>query len=155
MDIPVSKTKRRITSPSLKLSLLIGGLLIAVFFSHRYIKVAVPTVNQTDVWISQVKQGEFIREIRGVGVLVPSEIRWIAAASAGRVERVLVKPWAYITQDTVIAELSNPELVSKLQQAKWELDAAEANLIALEAQLQEQSLEQELYVKKKKMPGID
>ncbi|TQV71078.1 HlyD family efflux transporter periplasmic adaptor subunit [Aliikangiella marina] len=151
MDIPVVKTKKRIVTPSLKKGLLIGGLLIAVLFSTRFLDVAVPTVNQTDVWISQVKQGEFVREVRGVGVLVPSEIRWIAAASAGRVERILVKPGAYVTNDTVIAELSNPELVSQLQQAIWELDAAEANLLALEAQLQEQTLEQELYVTQAKM----
>lgn len=151
MDIPVSKTKKAIFAPSLKIALLIAGLLVAAFFSTRFLNVAVPTVNQTDLWISQVKQGEFIREVRGVGVLVPSEIRWIAAASAGRVERILVKPGAYVTKDTIIAELSNPELVSQLQQAQWELDAAEANLLALEAQLQEQTLEQELYITQAKM----
>jgi HlyD family secretion protein len=151
MDIPVSKTKKRFSSSSLRMGIAISVLLVAAFLSTRFLDAAVPTVNQTDVWISTVKQGEFTRKVRGVGVLVPSEIRWIAAASAGRVERVLVKPGAIVTKDTVIAELSNPELVSQLQQAEWELDAAEANLLALEAQLQEQTLEQELYVTQAKM----
>ena len=151
MDIPVSNNKKRLAKPSWRIGVLIAGLLTIAILSSEFLIAAMPTVKQQDVWISTVKQGEFIREVRGIGILVPSEIRWIAAASAGRVESVPVKPGAYVKKDTVIAELSNPELVSQLQQAKWELDAAQANLLALQAQLQEQTLQQELYVTQAKM----
>ncbi len=151
MDIPVKKQRISIANPYVKWALIAVCLCTLAFLSVRFLKAAAPSVKQQDVWISSVKQGSFTREVRGVGVLVPSEIRWIAANSPGRVERVLVKPGAMVSKDTVIAELSNPDLQSLLQQAKWELDAAEANLLALNAQLQEQTLEQELLVTQAKM----
>jgi HlyD family secretion protein len=151
VDIPVKKQRISIANPYVKWALIAVCLCTLAFLSVRFLKAAAPSVKQQDVWISSVKQGSFTREVRGVGVLVPSEIRWIAANSPGRVERVLVKPGAMVSKDTVIAELSNPDLQSLLQQAKWELDAAEANLLALNAQLQEQTLEQELLVTQAKM----
>jgi HlyD family secretion protein len=151
VDIPIKKQRISIANPYVKWALIAVCLCTLAFLSVRFLKAAAPSVKQQDVWISSVKQGSFTREVRGVGVLVPSEIRWIAANSPGRVERVLVKPGAMVSKDTVIAELSNPDLQSLLQQAKWELDAAEANLLALNAQLQEQTLEQELLVTQAKM----
>jgi len=127
------------------------ALLLTAFVSASYFDNAAPTVSESDLWISEVEKGEFIRQVRGVGVLAPSEIRWIAANSPGRVERLLVKPGALVNENTVIAELSNPQLRSQLEQARWELDAAEANLLALKAQIQEQSLEQELLITQARM----
>lgn len=151
MDIPVTKKASKLIN-SKTLGLLIFSCLVAsAVFASQWFSAALPTVNQADVWISEVKKGEFTRKVRGVGVLVPAEIRWIAANSAGRVERLLVKPGAMVTTDTIIAELSNPELLSQLQQSRWELDAAEANLLALNAQLQEQTLEQKLLVTQAEM----
>ena len=151
MDIHVPKASKKISK--LSGSTIIGSALLCILAIAAYVLLepAIPSVKQSDVWISEVRQGEFTRKVRGVGVLVPSEIRWIAAASAGRVERLLVKPGAVVTPNTVIAELSNPELSSQLERAKWELDAAQANLLALEAQMQEQTLEQELTVTQAEM----
>lgn len=151
MDIPVNnQATKKGTKQHITIALGVA-LLCATVASLYLFDSALPSVNQQDVWVSEVQQGNFIREVRGVGVLVPSEIRWIAAISPGRVERVLVKPGAQVTTNTVIAELSNPDLVSQMQQARWELDAAEANLLALKAQLEEQTLEQELLVTQAKM----
>ena len=151
MDIPVKKSTAFKVKRKWSVLLAMVSLIVAAILSRQFLVSAAPSVNQADIWISDVKQGNFVREVRGVGVLVPSEIRWIAAASAGRVERILVKPGALVRKDTVIAELSNPELASQLQQAQWELDAAKANMLALIAQMQEQTLEQELYVSKAMM----
>lgn len=151
MDVPVNQTKRHFKKPKVKLGAVVLVLIALAFLSSRYLQSAAPTVNQSDIWISSVKQGDFTRKVRGVGVLAPSQIRWIAANSAGRVERVLVKPGALVTTETVIAELSNPDLRNRLQQARWELDAAEANLLALEAQFEEEALEQELRVTQARM----
>ncbi len=126
-------------------------LITTVFAAYAFLKPALPSVDESELWISEVQQGEFTRQVRGVGVLAPSEIRWIAANTAGRVESVLVKPGAVVEKDTVLAQLSNPLLIGELQRARWELDTAEANLLALKAQLQEQTLEQKLQIMQARM----
>jgi HlyD family secretion protein len=151
MDIPVTNANNGSRKRLIRNLVIVLALLSFAWLSVFLIEPAVPSINHKDVWISEVKQGNFTRKVRGVGVLVPSEIRWIAATTPGRVERVLVKPGAEVSRETVIAELSNPELLSQRAQAQWELDAAEANFLALKAQLQEQTLEQELLVTQAKM----
>lgn len=102
---------------------------------------ASPTVPRSSVWTDTVKEGEFIREVRGPGTLVPREIRWIPAASAGRVERIFVKPGARVDEDTVLAELSNPELLQQADEARWQAEAAAADWRSLEAELDRQLLD--------------
>lgn len=150
MDVPIERPNSVLQLPAVKATLVVL-LLIAVSVAAHSLQPAAPSVKQADLWLSEVQQGLFTRSVRGVGVLAPSEIRWIAAVSAGRVERVLIKPGAEVNQDTVIAELSNPELLRELEAAKWELDAARANLLALDAQLQELELEQELAITQARM----
>lgn len=146
MDIPITRAKTR--NPFSRHPVLAGlaSLLMVAMCSAYVLEPALPRVNEDKLWISEVQRGPFTRKVRGVGVLVPSEVRWIAATTAGRVERILVKPGASVKPDTVIAELSNPELVNELERASWELDGAESNLLALEAELQEETLEHELRV---------
>ena len=75
---------------------------------------ALPTVPRGSTWIDLVERGAFTREVRGPGSLVPRVIRWIPATSGGRVERILAKPGAGVEPDTVLVEMSNPELVQRL-----------------------------------------
>ncbi len=72
---------------------------------------------------------------RGNGTLVPEEIRWIPTVNAGRVEQILVLPGARVKADTVLVELSNPEVEQKAFDAQWELQAAEAELTNLRVRL--------------------
>ena len=102
---------------------------------------ASPAVARNAVWTDTVREGEFVREVRGPGTLVPKEIRWIPAASAGRVERILVKPGARVDEDTVLVELSNPELVQQADEARWQSEAAAADWRSLEAELDRQLLD--------------
>lgn len=102
---------------------------------------ATPTVARNSVWTDTVRSGEFVLEVRGPGSLVPKEIRWIPAASAGRVERILVKPGARVEADTVLVELSNPELVQAADEARWQAQAAEAEWQSLQAELDRQLLD--------------
>jgi HlyD family secretion protein len=102
---------------------------------------ATPTVARNSVWTDTVRSGEFVLEVRGPGSLVPKEIRWIPAASAGRVERILVKPGARVEADTVLVELSNPELVQAADEARWQAEAAEAEWQSLQAELDRQLLD--------------
>jgi len=96
---------------------------------------AAPSVERASVWLDTVKRGEMLRQVRGTGSLVPEVIWWIPAATAGRVERILVLPGAVVQADTVLLELSNAELELEAVNAEWQLKSAEAELAALEVNL--------------------
>src|SRR3712207_3131857 len=93
--------------------LLIGGVILLVVVRTTValgrLKPAAPTVEGGTLWIDAVKRGTMLRQVRGVGVLVPDEIRWITSLTDGRVERVLVQPGTAVDADTVLVELSNPQ----------------------------------------------
>ena len=104
---------------------------------------AAPTVERATVWTDVVRQGEMVRQVRGTGTLVPEEIRWIPATTEGIVERILVLPGAEVTPNTVLVELSNPELELRAIEAAFQLAGAEAELTNLRVQLQSQLLTQQ------------
>src|SRR5688572_16562523 len=87
---------------------LAAVLLITLGLSR--LAPAAPQVEKSSVWVDIVKRGPMLRQTRGLGTLVPEEIRWIPATTEGRLERILVHPGATVTPSTVIMELSNPEL---------------------------------------------
>jgi HlyD family secretion protein len=103
---------------------------------------AAPSVDRASVWLDTVKRGEMLREVRGPGTLVPKEIRWIAAETNVRVERILVKPGAIVKADTVILELSNPEVDDQRLTAESQVAAARADLTAKRVGLESQVLDQ-------------
>src|SRR5438132_1168009 len=74
------------------------------------LKPAAPSVERATVWIDTVKRGPLLREVRGLGTLVPEDIRWIPATTQGRVERILLHPGTAVKAESVILELSNPQL---------------------------------------------
>ena len=84
-----------------------------------------------------------VREVRGMGTLVPEEIRWIAAGTDARVERLVVFPGAVVQPDTLLLVLSNPELSQSALDADAAVTAAQARLVNLRAQLEGQSLERQ------------
>jgi HlyD family secretion protein len=84
-----------------------------------------------------------VRQVRGLGTLVPQEIRWIAANTEGRVEKIVIRPGAHVEPDTIILELSSPELEQSARDAEMKAKAAEAEMTTLRATLQRQVLEQE------------
>jgi HlyD family secretion protein len=84
-----------------------------------------------------------VRQVRGMGTLVPEEIRWIPAATDGRVERVVVQPGTRVEADTVLVELSNPEVELRAIEAESQLRAALAAYNDLRVRLQSQRLDQE------------
>jgi len=120
---------------------LIGVLLITLGLSR--LKPAAPTVERSTVWIDTVKRGPMTREVRGLGTLVPEEIRWIPAVTEGRVERRVIEPGAVVKADSVILELSNPDVELAALEAESQLRAAEASLTELRVRLESQRLDQE------------
>ena len=107
------------------------------------LKPAAPTVDRAVVWIDTVKRGPMLRQVRGSGTLVPEDIRWIPARSQGRVERIVLRPGATVTPDTIILELSNPELTQSVQEAQLGYQSAQAALANRKAELQSALLSQE------------
>ncbi|HYC70450.1 MAG TPA: efflux RND transporter periplasmic adaptor subunit [Opitutaceae bacterium] len=123
---------------------LVGGLaLVGITVALSRLKPAAPTVERNLVWIDTVKRGPMVRQVRGLGTLVPEEIRWIAARTQGRVERIILRPGAQVTPDSVILELSNPNVVEAFSGAESELLAAEARLTNLKITLERSLLDAE------------
>ena len=107
------------------------------------LKPAAPTVDKATVWLDTVKRGPMVRQVRGLGTLVPVEIRWVPAATDGRVERIVVQPGTAVTADTVILELSNPTQTQATLEAEQQLKAALAQLTSLRVRIQNEVLSQE------------
>lgn len=103
--------------------------------------VSTPTVEKDRVWLGAVEQGEMMREARGVGTLVPEELRWIAAQTNGRVDRILVRPGAWVEPDTAIMELSNPTLEQQAIEARLAYVSAQADYVSYDVQLQSNILQ--------------
>src|SRR5690554_1859038 len=142
MDIPRPENKRRKRIRQAAFGTGAALLLAVVTVALSRLEPAAPTVDRNSVWTDTVRRGEMLRQVRGPGVLVPREIRWIPAQTEGRVDRVLVRPGADVTPDTVLVEMSDPELMRMAEEARYELEAAEAELTEMELALQSEQLNQ-------------
>jgi HlyD family secretion protein len=106
------------------------------------LRPAAPTVEAGGLWIEPVKRGTMLRNVRGVGVLVPDEIRWITALTDGTVERVVVLPGTAVEADTILVELSNPQTQQAALTADLDLRTAKDNYEVLKADLDRDLLAQ-------------
>jgi HlyD family secretion protein len=107
------------------------------------LKPAAPSVERAQIWLDTVKRGDMVRQVRGTGLLVPEQALWIPAVCAGRVQNILVLPGLAVKADSILVELSNPEVEQAVFNAEWQLKAAEAELANLKVQLKSQHLTQE------------
>jgi len=108
------------------------------------LKPAAPTVERATVWVDTVKRGSMLRQVRGLGTLVPVDEarRLIPAATQGRVERIVIRPGAIVTPETVILELTDPQVLQALSDSEQQLRGVEADYKSLEARLQTDRLNQ-------------
>ena len=107
------------------------------------LKPAAPTVDRATIWMDTVEQGLMLIRVRGPGNLVPEQIRWIPAETQGRVERKYVQPGNRVTANTILVELSNPDVQLQLLESQRQLSAAQQQLVMLRSTLQTQRLNQE------------
>ena len=142
MDIPrqnAAKERRR-------RQMVMGGigivLILAITLGVSRLKPAAPGVERSTVWVDTVKRGPMLRQVRGLGTLVPTDIRWLPAATEGRVERLLIQPGTRVKSADVILEMSNPTTTQAALDAEWQMKAAEAEYHNLAVQLQSQVLAQ-------------
>src|SRR5438876_4709564 len=126
--------------------LLLGAgavaLLSLITLGLSRLEPAAPTVEKGSIWTDTVKRGQMLRQVRGNGTLVPEQIQFVQADTDGRVERILILPGAEVKPDTLLLELSNPELKQAAFDAEWQLRAAEAQLTKLRVQLESDRLTQ-------------
>ena len=82
MDIarPSQARQKRIRRILIGAGSLAAVLLITLGLSR--LRPAAPLVENP--WIDTVKRGPMVRQVRGLGTLVPVEVRWIPAISEGR-----------------------------------------------------------------------
>src|SRR5690349_21821013 len=112
------------------------AVLLLVSVGLARLRPAAPTVEAATLWPDTVKRGPMVRQVRGLGTLVPEDIRWIPASTQARVERVVLRPGTVVKPDSVILELSNPQIDQETQDAALKVQAAEASLANLRVQVQ-------------------
>jgi multidrug resistance efflux pump len=143
LDIPRAPEKKRgrwLVGGAVAVAAVLGSVAIS------RLEPAAPSVERAGVWMDTVARGTFVREVRGPGTLVPEQIRFISAVTAGRVERVLAQPGVTVTPERVLLEMSNPDVQLQLMEAQRQVAGAEASLANLRATLENQRLNQEASV---------
>ena len=144
MDIP------RPQEPKGRKRLIYGGIALAgvvtVTVALSRLQPAAPSVDGGTLWMDTVRYGEMTREVRGPGTLVPEQMRQVTAVTSGRVERILAQPGDTVKPNTILLELSNPDVELQALQAEQQLAGAQATLVSLRAQLRTQLLQQEAAV---------
>ena len=106
-------------------------------------KPAAPSVDRATVWVDTVKRGEMLRQVRGLGTLVPEEIRWIPANNDGIIEEVKVRAGDKVAAASIILVMSNPDVQQRTTDAELQLKGSEADLANLRATLQKEILDQQ------------
>jgi HlyD family secretion protein len=119
-------------------ALSVAGTGIAV----SRMRPAAPSVERATILTDEVKRGGMLRDVHGLGTLVPEDIRWIPAQTDSRVDRIVLKPGAIVKPDSIILELSNPTLQRDALDAEYQLKAAEADYENLKVQLNSDLLNQ-------------
>lgn len=122
-NVASRKRKKRIISITIIAVVLIGLLVIALS-----LKPAAPSVDRNTVWVGEVKRGPLQLKVRGIGTFVPEDQRWITAQTSGSIEQIILLPGAEVEPDSVIMELSNPELQQNLRTAELQFASAQAQL---------------------------
>jgi HlyD family secretion protein len=143
MDVkrPARKNRKRV-----KLALYATACVMAVAlitYGLSRLKPAAPSVARATVWTGTVSRGQMLRQVRGLGTLLPEEIRQIAAPVEGRVEQRFVKPGDTVSAGTVLVELSNPTLKQQAVDVEYQIKTAQADLNNLRARLESERMSQQ------------
>jgi HlyD family secretion protein len=125
-----AKKIRRIAYGTVTL-LLLGG----VTYGLSKLRPAAPSVDRATIWPDEVKRGPMVREVRGLGTLVPEDIRWVAAQTDAHVDKWVLRPPAVVKPSSIIMELSDPIVQKDAVDAEFQLKGAEADYANLKVQV--------------------
>jgi HlyD family secretion protein len=132
-DLKAKKRKRQ------ALTIAVGVVVLAaVTFLVMRLKPAAPTVDRSTVWTDTVKRGPMVRQVRGLGTLVPREdaIRQIPVQTEATVVRILTLPGSIVKPDTILLELSDPTSTQQALDAELSLKEARADLSNIQVKVQ-------------------
>jgi multidrug resistance efflux pump len=121
----------------------IGVFVVLATVGVSRLKPAEPSVDRASLIIDSVRRGDMVREVRGPGTLVPEQIRWISAVTSARVERIVAQPGQPVQPNTVLLEMSNPDVQIEALQAEQALSEAQSRFAELRVQLEGSRLTQE------------
>src|SRR5215475_8075811 len=113
------------------IGIAIGSVcLAAATFGVSRLKPAAPEVERSTVWTDTVKRGPMLRQVRGLGSLTPSQefIRQIPAETDATIVRIHELPGSQVKANTILVEMSNPQVEQAALDARLQVRAAEAAL---------------------------
>jgi len=143
--LDIQRTPKKKTSRYVIAGVAVATVAVATVALGR-LKPAAPSVERSTIWVDSVQLGTMLRSVRGSGTLVPERIRYVSAVTAGRVDRVNVRPGTVVTAGTIILELSNPDVQLQALEAQRGLTSALAELGNLRTNLETQRLNQRAIV---------
>jgi HlyD family secretion protein len=141
MDIPRTGARRRKIIRWTAFTAVVVAVLLAGFLTIPRLKPAAPGVDMSTLWPDTVKRGPMLREVRGLGTLVPEESMLIPATTDGRVQRILIRPGTPVKADSVVMILTSQELDTALLSAEYTLKAAEADYENLKVTLEKSKID--------------
>ena len=138
-EFKLQKRRRQIILASMAIVVLVG---ITIGVSR--LKPAAPSVERGTVWTDTVKRGPMLRQVRGLGSLIPSQeaVRQIPAETEATVVRIHKLPGSQVKADTVLLEMSNPQAEQAAVDAELQLKAAEAEYQSLRVKLESDLMNQ-------------
>lgn len=142
MDIVRKNVGRNRKIRNLIYSLVGLAVIVSITVGLSKLKPAAPGVDKATIWVDKVKRGSMLRQVRGLGTLVPEDVRFIPATTQGRVEKIIIRPGTEVTPDSILMVLSNPELEQSVQDVDLQLKGAEAEYTNLRVKLESQQLDQ-------------
>jgi HlyD family secretion protein len=112
--------------------------LTVVTVAVMRLKPAAPEVERSTIWTDAVKRGSMLRQVRGLGSLIPSQesTRQIPAETEATVVRIRMLPGSEVKADTILVEMSNPQVEEAAVDAQLQLKAAESEYQSLRVTLE-------------------
>lgn len=145
MDIAREKTSsNKLTRPLIGM-VIFASISITVLLGFRSIGDG-HLVDRDNILIDTVKRGELNVTVRGIGVLVSKEVRWVATDIEGKVDVIHIKAGALVRKGELLLELRNPRIVRQLEEHQWQLEEMQAQIVADKLILESQLFDQEAAV---------
>jgi HlyD family secretion protein len=136
MDVQRQGVAKRKMIRRIIIAVVLIGAATGITLAVSRLQPALPTVEASTVWPDTVKRGPMLRQVHGLGSLVPEDVVWISSVTDGRIEKIYIQPGTMVKPDTIIMELSNPTLSEAMVAAEFDLKQAQANLQDLKVTLQ-------------------
>jgi HlyD family secretion protein len=141
MDVPRKDARKKKIIRRTLVVLVLLAAIPAVTVGLSRLKPAAPGVEMSTLWPDTVKRGPMLREVRGLGTLVPEDTLLIPATTDGRVERIIVYPGTPVKADTTVMILTSQELETATLDAEFALKAAEADYENLKVTLEKTKID--------------